>query len=507
MAALASIGTNHGDEVGMSAFTVELEDASDPLVIALDVGSTASRGGVYDAAGRPVRGLRHKVPHAFTTAPDGTSTIDPESVLAEIDEILTVLAQRRLSGRIAGVGLDTFASSLIGVDADGRALTPCFTYADSRNAAQAEELRSTLDEAAVHQRTGCRLHPSYLPARLRWLQATDRATVRAVRRWLSLGEFLHLHLTGTTAIGTSTAAWSGLLDRRTATWDPEMLEVAGIDPSQLSAIHHPDQPLAGAESRWRALAGAQWFAGVGDGYAANIGTGATDRHTMVASAATSGAVRVRVPADFAELPSGLWCYRVDAEHSLLGGALNDVGRTVTWLQDTLRLDDVDLDGVLAAEPDSRTPTVLPFFTGERSTGWASDARAVFTGVGAGTGPEALARGTLEGVALTYGRVVAALAQVAGTPHQVRASGRVSQDLPHLVQVLADVVDAPVLPVTIKRSTLHGTALLALQTLAPDVPRAEPTSGEVREPVPGRRAYYEQRAREAAALYGAVVAGG
>lgn len=488
----------------MSDFAVEIDDASDPLVIALDVGSTASRGGVYDAAGRPVRGLRHKVPHAFTTAADGTSTIDPAAVLREIEEILTVLAQRRLEGRIAGVGLDTFASSLVGVDAAGQPLTPCFTYADSRCAPQAEELRTLLDEAEVHQRTGCRLHPSYLGPRLRWLRETDRDTVAAVHRWLSLGEFLHLHLVGTTAVGTSTAAWTGLLDRRSATWDVQMLQAAGIDVASLSPIHHPDQPLAGGESRWRALAGAQWFAAVADGYAANIGTGATDRHTMVASAATSGAVRVRVPADFTELPSGLWCYRVDAQHSLLGGALNDVGRTVSWLRDTLRLDDVSLDDTLAAEPDERTPQVLPFFTGERSTGWASDARAVFTGVSASTDPTALARGALEGVALTYARVIAAMAEVAGPPRQVRASGRVTQDLPTLVQLLADAVDAPVLPVTIKRSTLHGTALLALQTVAPGVERAEPTSGALREPVPGRRDYYDRRAQQAAMLYQAVI---
>ncbi|MEE6280229.1 gluconokinase [Georgenia sunbinii] len=489
----------------MSRFTVEIDEALDPLVLALDVGSTASRGGVYDAAGRPVQGLRHKVPHAFDSTTDAAATIDPLAVLGEVEEILTVLAQRRVEGRIAAVGLDTFASSLVGVDDAGRPLTTCFTYADSRSAPQAEELRASLDEAAVHQRTGARLHPSYLPARLRWLRQSDPATFAAVRRWLSLGEFLHLHLVGTTGAGTSTAAWTGLLDRRSATWDPAMLDAAGIGPEQLSAVHHPDQPLVGAESRWRALAGATWFAAVADGYAANIGSGAVDQHTMVASAATSGAVRVRVPADFDELPSGLWCYRVDAGHSLLGGALNDVGRTVSWLRDTLRLDDVDLDAVLDAEPDERTPLVLPFLTGERSTGWASDARAVFAGVSAGTGPAALARGTLEGVALAYARVTAEMAKVAGTPRQVRASGRVSQDLPNLVQLLADAVAAPVVPVTIKRSTLHGTALLALETVAPGIARTEPTSDETREPVPGRRAYYERRAGEAAALYDAVIA--
>jgi len=63
--------------MGQPAADVDLEDALDPLVLALDVGSTATRGGVHDATGRRVRGLQHEVPHAFTVAADGTSVIDP----------------------------------------------------------------------------------------------------------------------------------------------------------------------------------------------------------------------------------------------------------------------------------------------------------------------------------------------------------------------------------------------------------------------------------------------
>ncbi len=491
----------------MPEFTVDLADALDPLVLAVDVGSTASRGGLYDARGLPVARHRHKVPHAFTTATDGTSTIDPTQVLGEVAEIIDAVASPALAGRVAGVAVDTFASSLIGVDAVGVPRTPCYTYADSRCAPQAAALRVELDEGEVQQRTGCRLHPSYLPARLRWLRETRPDVVGQVDRWLSLGEFLALRLTGATAVGTSTAAWTGLLDRLTGTWDEHLLAVAGISAESLSPVHHPDQPITGTASRWPALEGAAWFAVVADGYAANIGTGASTPDTVVASFATSGAVRARVPADLPTMPPGLWCYRVDEANALLGGALNDVGRAVGWLESTLRLDGVDLDGVLAADPDPATPVVLPFLSGERSTGWAAAARAVLDGVSAASTPASLARGMLEGVALSYGRVVDAMAQVAPRPTAILASGRVSQTLPRLLQLLADVTGVPVTPVTIKRSTLHGTALLALDTLAPDVERAAPTTAPTVEPVPARAAYYADRAERFTRLYEATVSPG
>ena len=65
-------------------FAVDLADARDPLVMTLDIGSTATRGSLYDATGTPVRHYRDKVPHEFTTASDGSSVMDPDQVVGEL---------------------------------------------------------------------------------------------------------------------------------------------------------------------------------------------------------------------------------------------------------------------------------------------------------------------------------------------------------------------------------------------------------------------------------------
>ena len=67
--------------------------------------------------------------------------------------------------------------------------------------------------------------------------------------------------------------------------------------------------------------------------------------------ATTGAMRVPVHGIPEEIPSGLWCYRIDRSRSLLGRAVNDVGRVVNWLESTVQLSPVD-DGnlILAAAP-------------------------------------------------------------------------------------------------------------------------------------------------------------
>jgi gluconokinase len=491
-----------------SGSRVGLDDALDPLVLALDVGSTASRGDVYDAAGRPVEGGRKKVPHAFRTSADGASEIDPDQVVDELGQIVTALTAAPLQGRIAGVALDTFASSLVGVGTDGRAVTPCYTYADSRCGPQVAALRRELDEGEVQQRTGCRLHSSYLPARLRWLRETDPDRFAAAQRWLSLGEYAYLRLLGSTAAGTATAAWTGLLDRRTGRWDPRMLATAGIEADQLSEVRDPDRPLTDVDDavgrRWPVLQGAHWFAPISDGFASNLGTGALDETTAAVAAATSGAIRVLVPDIPEQIPSGLWCYRVDARRSLLGGALNDVGRVVSWCHDTLRLD-ADPDRLMAAAPEPTTPLVLPYLSGERSTGWAATARAVITGASSATTGDLLFRGAMEGVALSYRRIAEELRTTAANPTRILASGRVTQDLPSWLQVLADVLGTPVEPVTLKRATLHGTALHALEVLAPDTARAPVPTAPTLRPVDAYRDYYRDRAEQYDQLYRAVIA--
>ncbi|SOC55969.1 gluconokinase [Ornithinimicrobium cerasi] len=495
-----------------SHFDIELKDAVPPLVLALDVGSTASRGMVYDAQGRPV-GRRAKVAHSFTVAPDGTSEIDPDQVVEEVKQIIDTLSEALGEHRVAAIALDTFASSLVAVDDGGHPLTPCFTYADGRCGEHVVALRQELSEEALQQRTGTRVHSSYWPARLRWLAETRHDVAASTAHYLSLGDYVLLSITGTLATGTSTAAWTGMVDRHTAEWYAELVEIAGIRLDQLPPIHHLDQPVriepkraAKLAKRWPVLDGARWFAPITDGLAANVGLGAYDETTIGASCATSGALRVLVTEMPEELPAGLWCYRVSHDRALVGGALNDVGRALAWADVTVAVDQVDpddLSAALTAEPHETTPLVLPFFTGERSTGWAADARAVVTGIGAGSAPVEVYRGVIEGIALSYARIASQLREVAPQPEKLYCGGSVTTSRPELLQVMADAMRTSVTPVRMKRSTLHGTALLALETVAPDVRRARPDRGAALTPDYARRPYYTERFQRFERVYDAL----
>ena len=77
-------------------------------------------------------------------------------------------------------------------------------------------------------------------------------TFSSVRHWMSLGEYIYLQILGVTAAGTSTAAWTGMLDRRTGQWDSELLDACGVRVDQLSEVRDPDQPITDVDAAVRA---------------------------------------------------------------------------------------------------------------------------------------------------------------------------------------------------------------------------------------------------------------
>lgn len=104
----------------------------------------------------------------------------------------------------------------------------------------------------------------------------------------------------------------------------------------------------------------------------------------------------------------------------------------------------DIAAVLSSGP-GRAPLVLPFFSGERSTGLAATAQAQFLGVTAATTPADLWRGAFEGIAMSYLCVYEQLKEAGALPERVVASGRVTADHPAWLSVLADAPGCEVAP--------------------------------------------------------------
>lgn len=485
------------------------------IVLALDAGSSSVRCSAYWATGEPIPESRQQLP--FHLSPDGTAPVASfrQQVERAVDGCLERLRGRGLAQRIQGVGWANFAMSWLAVDEAGRPLTPAFTYADTRSGPATDELRAELQAAGLldilHQETGAPIHSAYAPAQLRRLAQEDPALLKRVHRWQTLPSHLLACWQGRPwqAVSSCEAGWTGLLDRRRLDWHSELLARLPLEPDQLPPVHDYTQSTAGLTpayaARWPELQDTPFFLAVGDGAAANIGSQCLGPERVALTVGTSGAMRVVLPRDEARpVPPGLWSYPVDRERELVGGAITDGGSVYRWLRRTLRVPDESrlLAEVAAMSPDSHGLTVLPFLHGERSPGWASQARFTVHGATEATTPAQLVRASIEAVSFRLGLIGERLFPQIHPEAGCFASGGALRTAPYWRQILADVLDRPVHLAPVQDATSRGAALLALQALGrlrlEELP--PPSAIRTARPSPARHARYRQAMARQQELY-------
>jgi gluconokinase len=473
------------------------------FLLSIDAGTSGVRAALFDERGAVVPGAQARSHRAFTSLSD-FAELDADQIVGEvittIDELLANFA-----GQIDLIAISAFWHSLIGIDAAGIPTTSLLTWADTRAAKYADTLRENFDEREMHARTGCRFHPSYWPAKLEWLEHERHEKFSTTRCWLGFAEYLCLRLFGDVATSISMASATGLFNQRECDWDWEFVGQLGISPATLPQIRPQfDSRLAHSfASRWPALAQAQLVTIVGDGAANNIGAGCSTKDRIALMVGTSGAMRVALPGEPPiQLSPALWSYRIDQQRVVVGGALSDGGGLVQWISDSLNVDRSTLENEVATlDPDAHGLTMLPFWSGERSTGWSSDARGGIVGLRQKTTPVEIVRATLEAIAYRFALIARALDQIAPNA-QIVASGNALRSSPVWLQMIADVLGRPLLLGGASEASIRGAALLALEAVGKIGTIEEDSIAieQVFEPELTRHARYQQGLARQEELY-------
>jgi gluconokinase len=448
-----------------------MEATRPAFLLSIDVGTSGVRAALFDDAG--VETMSNPSKNARRRNEGGLSDLREFDADALIDEVITTIDELFASalvntGQIEFIAISTFWHSLVGVDDKGSATTPLLSWADTRAAQFANDLRASFDETEIHARTGCRFHASYWPAKLLWIGSEWPDRFAATHQWLGLGEYLCLRLFGGTAASISLASATGLFNQRACDWDWDFIRDLNLSPDTLPQIDDENRPRLNEAfaRRWPALATARLAVVVGDGATNNIGAGCSTRDKVALMVGTSGAMRVVFAGDPPDqLPSSLWSYRATRTRVVVGGALSDGGGLFRWLRDSLNIhEDDELESKLAAfEPDSHGLTILPFWSGERSTGWSSDARGVIFGLKQETQPAEIVRAALEAIAYRFALIARDLDPVA-LHAQFVATGNALRSSPVWIQIIADVLGRPIALGNAAEASIRGAALLALEAV-------------------------------------------
>lgn len=452
-------------------------------VLSIDIGTSSVRAVFFDIQGNPIPGSEARAEYQVNYTSGGGCEITATELFTRVTTVISTCLHQVPRPEVTGVGISCFWHSLVGITPQThQPATPVYLWADTRSRMVLDNLNKSTVEADLFTRTGCRIHTTYWPAKLHWIQATQPDLHCTSLWWMSFAEYVWLRLFGERAVSASMASGTGVFHQVTGDWDSPTLDLCGLTRSQLSVIapdttrFSGDQLCPPFKNDWTALTSAQWFLPLGDGACSNLGSGPPGGTLAVLNLGTSAALRLSVPATVPHLKTqvfaqklytgGLWQYRLDEQWHLIGGALSNAGNLLAWMRATLNLPPVaDINQYLSdSPPDSHGLDCLPFLAGERSPGWFPNASGLVSGLQFHTTPLDLVQAVLETIALRLAWISDNLQAAGFTIDHIMASGGALTGLPAWTQIICDALNTPVLRLDQAEVSARGAALWVFHQL-------------------------------------------
>lgn len=407
-----------------------MRTVADPLVLALDSSTTATKALVVDGRGRVLAQgaspIEMDSPAALAYEQDPTAwwTSTDAAIASAVNALNDGDAER-----IVAIGLTQQRETFAPFDADGQPLRPGILWLDGRAAAQVRRYASD----RVHELTG--RPPDATPGlyKMAWLKEHEPHSLRDAAWVTDVHGYLVWNLTGhwTTSLGSADSL--GLIDQRAGDYHPDLLEIAGVRRDQLPDLSAPGDVIADLRgdlaARWGLTGPIAVVSGLGDGQAAGLGAAAVEPQVAYLNLGTAIVAGVHAPAYdhnrvYRTLAAGLpgqYVYEV---------VQNSGAYLATWFRTAFG--DPDLHGAPDPELEARATAVapgsgglltVPYWNAVQSPYWEPGASGAMVGWRGAHDQAAMYRSVLESIAYEVARNIRALEQCTGTPiTEVRAMG-------------------------------------------------------------------------------------
>lgn len=443
-----------------------------PYVLALDQGTSSSRAMVFDQAGEIVAAASRALPQIYPRP--GWVEHDPEAIWStQTASIREALAAAKLEpGEIAAIGIaNQRETALLWDRATGRPVANAIVWQCRRTTGLCEALTAEGAAPEILARTGLVIDAYFSATKIAWLlDSVDGLRDAAEAGRLAFGTvdaWLIWRLTGGKVHGTdfTNASRTMLFNLRTLDWDPVLLRLLRVPSAVLPGLYPSsghfgltDAAVFGARVPIMGVAGDQQAALVGQacflpGMAKNTyGTGAFLLLNIGSEPRIAGS----------GLLTTVGIATADGVRYALEGSIFIAGAAVAWLRDALGIigSAPEVEELARSTASSDGVYVVPAFSGLGAPYWDMRARGAIVGLTQATGKAQIARAVLEAIALQTRDVVRAMEVEGGIGlAELRVDGgAAANDL--LMQIQADVLDAPVVRPRHAETTAAGAAWLA-----------------------------------------------
>ena len=425
-------------------------------IIGLDIGTTTLSAVLLDGQTRLPLARRTVAHGAFLPSAPYEKIQDAEKIAALSLELIDSL--RREGGPVSAVGLTGQMHGIVYVNAEGRAVSPLFTWQDGRGNLPLPDGRRFAD--ALSEETGCPLASGYGSVTHAYLTRNNLLPEGAVK-FTTIHGYLAMLLTGRKAplLHASDAASFGLFDLASGKFDPAATEKIG-------AGYFPEVTRT-ACVMGETVFGEKVVTAIGDNQASFLGALDGKRDAVLVNIGTGSQVSVRtgrllVCPDCETRP-------LDGNEYLLVGAPLCGGRAYAILEKFLRTC-AQLSGAqprslyeqmneLAMDTPSNPLEIRTVFAGTRAR---PDERGSILNLGEDNfTPAHLIHGTLTGMANELYEYSAAMAQATGSPaKELIASGNAVRMNPALRKILSRTFRMPLTIPACEEEAATGAARLA-----------------------------------------------
>jgi glycerol kinase len=215
----------------------------EPLILALDQGTTSTRAILFDVTGRSLAEANRPLAQSYPA--DGWVEHDADEIYRASAEVLAeaVAKAGRDMAEVAAIGITNQRETVVIWDkATGRPIHPAIVWQDRRTEAACDRLRKTGAEARVTEVTGLLLDPYFSGTKIAWLlDNVDGARARAEAGELLAGTmdcWLIWKLTGgrVHATDATNASRTLLFDIRRQAWSDEMLTLLDVPAALLPDV-------------------------------------------------------------------------------------------------------------------------------------------------------------------------------------------------------------------------------------------------------------------------------
>ena len=448
---------------------------ADPLILALDQGTTSTRAILFDAKGEALAESGRPLDQFYPS--DGWVEHDAEDIYAASVEVLRDVMRKtgRAPAEISAIGITNQRETVVVWDrVTGRPIHKAIVWQDRRTAARCDLLRADGREPRVTEITGLLLDPYFSGTKIAWLlDNVDGARARAEAGQLLAGtidSWLVWKLTGgqVHATDATNASRTLLFDIRQQAWSAEMAEMLNVPLAMMPRVLDctgdfgaTEASLLGLPIPIRGVAGDQQAALMGQGcirpgeMKATFGTGC---FMLINTGETAPVSRARLLTTVAARVDGRTTYALE-------GAIFIAGAAIQWMNEGLQVGGgpQGVEALALAARDDLGVVLVPAFTGLGAPWWDAGARGAITGLTRDASLAEIARAAFDASALQTRDLIEAMRADAPEAFHEKVEMRIDGGMSRSVwfsQRLADLTGVSVCRATYGETTALGAALFA-----------------------------------------------